>query len=86
MSAALPIRVEPLPSCQWDPADCRALWLAALELYLRDAEAGSRGGQLAHARDALDDLLGPRAMLTRLCEPIDLSVDAVARAMLARLT
>lgn len=85
MTAAIPVRVAPQPASQCDPADCRALWLAALEIYLRDVIAASRGSQVRHAREALEDLFGTRIMLARLCDPIDLTVEAVANAILARL-
>jgi len=85
MTAALPTRVAPLPADQWDPADCRALWIAALEMYLRDVTAGFKGSQARHAQEALDDLLGRQVMLTQLCDPVGLNADAVAEAILSRL-
>ena len=85
MGTALPLRTAPPPQDEWDPADCRALWLAALEMYVRDATAGYRGSQTAPAQGALRDVLGRREQLARLCLPLDLDIDATAEAILARL-
>lgn len=80
-----PHRAGPPPPDQWDPYDCRQLWADALSLYLRDAKAAQRGGQADHAREALEDLLGSREILARLCEPLGLDVGAVATGMRNRL-
>lgn len=78
-------RLGPPPPDLWDADDCRQLWGAAIEMYVRDATSGYCGSCLPHATEALEDLLGTRVMLARLCDPVELNAETVADAILARL-
>ncbi|WP_337133591.1 hypothetical protein, partial [Staphylococcus aureus] len=61
--SSLLLRGAPVPDDLWDPADCRALWIAALEMYLRDAIAAAKGSEHREAVAALHDLRGGCEML-----------------------
>lgn len=53
------------------------MWAASLQLYCNDVIAGTH--------DARDDLLGDRAQLNSLCEPLGLEPEWVANGLLERL-
>lgn len=74
-----------------DPEAFQALWISAIILYARDAAAGWTGagtGKLPARRmylETVEDLLGDRQQLARLCRPTGMDVDLVAAAILWHL-
>lgn len=74
-----------------DPEAFQTLWVSAIIWYIRDAASGWTGAGVSKLSvramylETVEDLLGERKQLARLCRPTDMDVDIVADAILKYL-